>query len=130
MVDHRERGESPGLVEFWRWQSRPTFESVTPVCASIRCTGAGGGFPRSNGFNDDLDSGQYASDFTLDARGFGFQELLQLCELGGQLFKFVDRIRGQARDGGPDTVGIDLDFAVRGLSGLCAFLFGRPTICR
>jgi hypothetical protein len=38
-------------------KSRPTFKSVTPICVSILWASDAGGFPWSNGFHYDPDSG-------------------------------------------------------------------------
>ena len=68
-------------------QSRPTLSFVASIC--VRDVG---GFPWTNGFDYDSDSGEYTLDFMLHAPGFGAQEVLQLSEFGGELFEFVDRI--------------------------------------
>ena len=66
-----------------RDKSRPTFKSVAPICVSILCASGGGSLPGRNGFDYDPDSGQYISNLTLHAFGFGLQEILQLFEFGG-----------------------------------------------
>jgi len=43
---------------------------------SILQASYGGGFPWSNGFHYNLDSGQYVSDLILHALGFGLQKFL------------------------------------------------------
>jgi hypothetical protein len=58
-------------------------ESVTPICVSILWASDAGGFPWSNGFHYDPDSGQHVPDLILQALGFGLQEFLQLLEFGG-----------------------------------------------
>jgi hypothetical protein len=63
-------------------KSGPTFKSVAAICVSILRGSDVGGFPWSNSFDYDSDSGQYISDLTLHTPGFGFQEFLQLLEFG------------------------------------------------
>ena len=66
-------------------------------------------FPRTDGFDDNIYSGDRAVDLALHAFDLGLQELLHLLKLESQLVKFVYRVRGQPGDGRVESFGADLN---------------------